>query len=381
MNVTDPKIKKRLDRLRLKCRRLSKAAKPTTKKKPKPVGGKKSVNKQLRHSEFMRRSLKVLNEVRLNKLAQPKAIRLQPWPNPKLYHASLPVKISHAALHGTFSDRILELAEPKWRLRESSVSCCDKIKLWSPNNFPRTNMLAKPKPVVRTVHRQCLTTENDVDEYHYWRRAKRTKKYDQAKRHDWLTKIAAPKKLRYPPDTQRRGKKKPRLLTDRQMQISVNRLAYGRKKKTANAVADVPSAPRPVPRKPRTLAWVDQLSVPRRLPSEAKLDIEYDPFIVSRAALKATCTPRIEELARPKIVAKELDTGFKKDAFTIPPNALKYKATARIKQLAKPRNVATADEADAGDTRVAFTIARSALKYKPTERIKELAVPRSRGPK
>jgi len=74
-NAKDPKIQKRLNKLRLKCRTERRSELKIKNGRPSAKNRGKIGYHQF---EVLRRSGKMFSEVRLKSLAQPKAIRLQP---------------------------------------------------------------------------------------------------------------------------------------------------------------------------------------------------------------------------------------------------------------------------------------------------------------
>ncbi|KAK2588740.1 hypothetical protein KPH14_001627 [Odynerus spinipes] len=62
------------------------------------------------------------------------------------------------------------------------------------------------------------------------------------------------------------------------------------------------------------------------------------PGAVSRAALKATASPRTVDLARPVVRPAGMETDLREDAFTVSPAALKARCSRRLKKLARPKN-------------------------------------------
>jgi len=280
------------------------------------------------------------------KLALPKPVRLRPWPNPEL-EAVLPVPVVKSTLTGKIPNRIYKLAIPKIRPKVpvdpvyrkfASGNAKYKYKKYKYQRKIRTRILelAEPKPSIRHVHDRCLKTEHSERLYSKPNKFSIMNNSDDWIKHQkWLKKNAAPKRIfRRSPEVKRRSK-----LSKSQTELMLDRLSQVPKlKRFVKKLVLRTTEPRPFGLiTPMGLDWVQRLSVPRKLSSETQLNLDYDPGVIPRAALKAILSPRIKELAEPKFNVKTVNTEFKENAFKISPTALTYKATKRIKKLAMPR--------------------------------------------
>lgn len=283
----------------------------------------------------------------LTALASPKPIRLKPWPNPRL-EATLPIPVPRGTIYGKIPERIMTLAIPK-RQKITSVSDGSSIsKTFSSDSinqiFKRSEesdvkilKLSQPKPVIRQVHGTCLKTEHQEIIYFKPKKSAMKSSEDWVRHKRWLQKNAGPKtKFRRPREVRKRSK-----LTNIQIQELLNRLAQVSEfKKHTIKSSFRKTEPRPPYSQitPMDLDWIKRLSLPRKLASETRLNLEYNPFEVKKSALKAKTTKRVEELSAPKSNFKnEKGTEDKENAFKVSESALKYKPTKRIKELAKPR--------------------------------------------
>ncbi|CAI6353061.1 unnamed protein product [Macrosiphum euphorbiae] len=279
------------------------------------------------------------------KLAIPKPVRLRPWPNPEL-EAELPLPVNKATLTGKIPNRIYKLAVPKIRhkvpldLAYRTFSSGDTMYKYRKSKHQlktRTRILelAEPKPKIRHVHARCLSEHPERLYSKPNKSSIKNNSDDWIKHQKWLKKNAAPKrKFSRPPEVKRRSK-----MSKSQADIMLDRLSRVPEfKRFVKKLVIRTTEPRPFGQiTPMGLDWVQRLSVPRKLSSETQLNLDYDPGVISRAALKAILSPRIKELAEPKFNVKTVNTEFKENAFKISPTALTYKATKRIKKLAMPR--------------------------------------------
>lgn len=282
----------------------------------------------------------------LTALASPKPIRLKPWPNPRL-EATLPMPIPRGTIYGKIPERIATLAIPKRQkitsmldnsssITSSSDSINKIFKSREESDF-RILKLSQPKPVIRQVHDTCLKTEYQDVIYFKPKKVAMKSSEDWVKHQKWLLRNAGPKtKFRRPREVRKRSK-----LTNVQIQELLNRLAQVAEFKKHTIKSSLrKTEPRPPYSQitPMDLDWIKRLSVPRKLASETRLNLEYNPFEVKKSALKAKTSKRVEELSTPKSNFKnEKGTEDKENAFKVSESALKYKPTKRIKELAKPR--------------------------------------------
>ncbi|KAE9525183.1 hypothetical protein AGLY_014427 [Aphis glycines] len=314
-------------------------------KKTKKVPSK-SENKCVCTKKYFKKWENRLKLKYIAKLAIPKPVRLRPWPNPEL-EAVLPIPVVKATLTGKIPSRIYKLAVPKIRSKvtkdvvyRTTSSGDAKYQYRKSKQLLKTHKrileLAEPKPKIRHVHARCLKSE--FPERLYIKSNKTSIKNtsdDWIKHRNWLKKNAAPKRIfRRSPEVKRRSK-----LSKSQTDIMLDRLSQMPEfKRFVKKLVVRTTEPRPFGQiTPMGLDWVQRLSVPRKLSSETQLNLDYDPGIIPRAALNAVLTPRIKELAEPKFNVKTVNTEFKENAFKISPTALTYKATKRIKKLAMPR--------------------------------------------
>lgn len=315
------------------------------------LGNKKKKNKCLCTQEYIKKWEKIAKSKILSALACPKPVRLRPWPNPR-FETTLPIPVARTALYGRIPSRIAKLAQPKLRkaFTVPLASSDDSIsREFSPNSFNegqksrrsasrnRIFLLSKPKPTIRQVHQKCANSEYQEKKY-FKPKYTREQNYSDSwfDHRKWLMRLAKPKKIfRRPPE------KRVRLnMTKSQVEASVNRLAtVAEHRKYVKKPKNRQTEPRPFgPLRPMDVDWVNRLSVPRKLSSETRLNLEFDPEIISRSALKAKASKRTEELAVPKYTQKTAnDTELKENAFSVSSKALKYKATKRIENLATPR--------------------------------------------
>jgi len=307
---------------------------------------KKLQNKCVCSKRYFKKWENTLKLKYIAKLAMPKPVRLRPWPNPEL-EAVLPLPVNKATLTGKIPNRIYKLAVPKIRHKVpldlayrtfSSGDTMYKYKKSKHQLKTRTRILklAEPKPKIRHVHARCLKSEHPERLYSKPNKSSiKNNSDDWIKHQKWLKKNAAPKrKFSRPPEVKRRSK-----MSKSQTDIMLDRLSRVPEfKRFVKKLVIRTTEPRPFGQiTPMGLDWVQRLSVPRKLSSETQLNLDYDPGVISRAALKAILSPRIKELAEPKFNVKTVNTEFKENAFKISPTALTYKATKRIKKLAMPR--------------------------------------------
>ena len=78
-----------------------------------------------------------------------------------------------------------------------------------------------------------------------------------------------------------------------------------------------------------------ELSEPKGIP-EGYLLARNDVCHVSRSAVKAKCTERLEKLAQPNVRATMDNVQFDPNAFLVKENALKALCSARTEELARP---------------------------------------------
>lgn len=270
-------------------------------------------------------------------LAIPKPARLRPWPDPQL-EIALPVPVARSSLHGRVPRRVLKLAEPKRREpyappvpepASSVPDAADRVPSMS-----RILWLSKPRPAKRRVHRRCDRQDSATVERK--REAGGNPKTWWAERDQWLSRNARPKRVFRRPLVARRRLR----MTLDQAVAMVSRLARVPEHRRYMVVPPRRTTePRPRgPLVPLSAAWVGRLSAPRKVASETKLNMEFDPGVISRSALKAVATKRTVELATPKFMVKTaVDADTKDNPFSVSSKALKYKATKRIKALAAPR--------------------------------------------
>lgn len=305
---------------------------------------KKWENKCVCSKRYFKKWENTLKLKYIAKLAIPKPVRLRPWPNPEL-EAVLPLPVNKATLTGKIPSRIYKLAVPKVRHNVpldlayrtfSSGNARYKYRKRQLKTRTRILELAEPKPKIRQVHARCLKSEQAERLYSKPNKSSIKNNSDGWIKHQmWLKKNAAPKKIfRRSPEVKRRSK-----MSKSQTDIMLDRLSQVPElKRFVKKLIVRTTEPRPFGQiTPMGLDWVQRLSVPRKLSSETQLNLDYDPGVIPRAALKAILSPRIKELAEPKFNLKTVNTEFKENAFKISPTALKYKATKRIKKLAMPR--------------------------------------------
>jgi len=315
------------------------------------LGNKKKKSKCSCTQEYIKKWEKIAKSKILSALACPKPVRLRPWPNPRL-ETTLPIPVARAALYGRIPSRIAKLAQPKLRkaFNVPLAGSDDSVdRGFSPNSInegripkrsasrTRILLLSKPKPTIRQVHQKCANSEYQEKKFFKPKRVRERNYLESWVDHQkWIMRLAKPKKIfRRPPE------KRARLnMTKSQVEASVNRLAtLAEHRKYVRKPKERQTEPRPFgPLKPMDVDWVNRLSVPRKLSSETRLNLEFDPEVISRSALKAKASKRTVELAIPKYTPKTaVDAEFKENAFSVSPTALKYRATRRIKNLATPR--------------------------------------------
>ncbi|XP_025423182.1 uncharacterized protein LOC112692660 [Sipha flava] len=280
--------------------------------------------------------LKMTRKEHMNWLAQPKEVRLKPWPDPELIR-ELPIKIEHHTLYGKVPSRIEYLARPKvYKPRPEPPEIIPTINGYSKK---RMEELAKPKSLVGHIHARCMDTEEkeiiyfNPNRYHSKMTPSEAKKFHE----EWTEKNSKPKLriINVPERDERRlSLKQAKKLTERLTKVSDAK---------KELMAQEPYVPRREPRPPgkhivpMNLPWIDRLSKPRQLMPETILDMEYDPYLIKKSTLRAKPSKRIIELAQPKVVNTKGQLQFKENPYAVNPRALVYKATKRIKRLAQPR--------------------------------------------
>ena len=156
--------------------------------------------------------------------------------------------------------------------------------------------LAEPKPKIRHVHARCLKSEHPEKLYAKPNKSSIKKNSDDWIKHQkWIKKNAAPKRIfRRSPEVKRRSK-----MSKSQTEIMLNRLSQMPElKRFVKKLILRTTEPRPFGQIiPMSLNWVQRLSVPRKVSSETQLNLDYDPNVIPRAALHAILSPRIKELA------------------------------------------------------------------------------------
>ncbi|XP_050430858.1 uncharacterized protein LOC126839539 [Adelges cooleyi] len=295
---------------------------------------------------FYKRWLKVSKAAYLAELAAPKPVRLQPWPNPQ-FQTTLPIPVSRAALAASPTRRLIELAKPKRKnpkfqpfrsgrpKRRHGGGWSGKQPLADGKYFPRTANLSKPKPKVRYVHVGCLRTEYPTQKYYRPKRYAIRNMDDWNEHIKWLRKNAMPRRKFKRPAPKRAAIQ----MQPSQYMEMLNRLTYKPShKKVAKKKPVRAYEPRPPGQiVPLPFEWIQRLSKPRKLASETRLNLEYDPAVIPRGALRAVPSKRTQQLAEPKIRSRKVDTEHNENAFKVSPLALKYRITKRIKALSKPR--------------------------------------------
>lgn len=281
--------------------------------------------------------LKMTRKEHINWLAQPKAIRLKPYPDPELIR-ELPLKIERHTLYGRVPSRMEYLARPKIRNTQPEPV---KVEVTGHNGYSKKRIeeLAKPKSLAGHIHARCMDTEEKDIRYFKPNRLYSKMTIEEAKnfRKQWLAKNAAPK-VRVVNVPKRDDKR----LTLQQLQDLTTRLTKVSDEKLARMAQKPyvrPREPRPPVRtiRPMKLPWIDRLSKHKELSPEAIMDLEYDPYLIKKSTLRAKPSKRIIELAQPKIMNTNSQLQFKLNPYEVNPRALKYRATKRIKMLAIPR--------------------------------------------
>lgn len=306
--------------------------------------GKKKKEKKKKSKQPSKKWEKITRSNRLLALACPKPIRLAPWPNP-LFYNPLPIPVAKSALYGKIPERILKLAEPKVRnLRNTKCvqpsrpdQSANRAKPLKAPSLSRIISLSKPKPNKRHVHPRCSKVAQDCGMYCIPRRQHMVvNSEDWVKHQKWLKQNAKPKRVFRQPIE----KKNPEKITKEQLEESINRLStVPVKRQYVKKTPKEPTKPRPHgPIIPLNLSFVNRLSKPRKISSETRLNLEYKPGVISKAALKAVASKRTIELAQPRAINRTgVDKEYKEDPFSVSKKALKYKASKRIKELALPR--------------------------------------------
>ncbi|XP_050548293.1 uncharacterized protein LOC126909930 [Daktulosphaira vitifoliae] len=85
-----------------------------------------------------------------------------------------------------------------------------------------------------------------------------------------------------------------------------------------------------------TPPWAIRLYQPRKVNSQTKMDIDFKPFQVRRAALRHNASDRLKELAKSQPREEKKDE-VKENPTQVNPKSLKYKLTKRTQMLSKPR--------------------------------------------
>lgn len=298
------------------------------------------IPKMFSQKKFLKKWSAIPNQLYICKLSQPKASMMKRFPDPKLIR-ELPAKIKRSTLYGKVPRLRLDiLALPKRRM---------PVETWFTPAVPSKKQcysvsrmigLAKPKiHVIRERHVMCHedlaeTRPNRKSLYAGMTLAER-KKF----RNEWIARNSRPKARPVPTP-----KPKKKRLTFQQNKDLIERLTVmsDRKKEIINSkkpLVVIPAKPR-LPGtliKAMNLPWIDRLSKIRKIPSETKLDMEYDPYKISKATLNAKPTKRILELAEPRAQAIKIEQSQKKDPYKVNPRSLVYKPTERMLRLAQPR--------------------------------------------
>lgn len=354
MRVDDPEKRRELVRLIAEYKDAAAAA---------AAGKRKKKKRRCSCTEgYIRRWENRARSAIMSALARPKPVRLRPWPDPRL-ETTLPIPVARTSLYGRIPPRIARLAEPKARRAFNAGPADDdddddsrtagrgdsadddggRTPRRRPASLARILSLSRPKPAVKRVHRGCADSERP-ERLYFFRgprggrpRGDGRTAPSSAERRTRLKRLARPKRVfRGPPERRARS----RTMTRSQVEASANRLSEPPEHRRYARRPQKPRAePRPFgPLRPLDVDWVKRLSVPRKLSSETRLNLQFDPDAISRSALRAKASKRTEALAEPKFTVKTaVDTEFKENAFSVSPKALTYKATKRIKKLATPR--------------------------------------------
>lgn len=251
---------------------------------------------------------------------------------------TLPPPISHSAMYGDFPKRVLRLARPKKRLlypvttlRKRSSSRRRKVHF----EQARILKLAQPKPLVKHVHEQCVDVDRETIYFKPAVRRPGVKSY--IKQQVWLKNNAGPRKVFRPAVEPKQYSK----MSNYQTKELYNRLSKVPILKQRTKKSDVRDKPRKkIGKLTETMVQsVQRLSEPRKLSSETRLNLDFDPYNIPPSVLKHVATPRTVFLAEPRVYEiTGIPNNFRDVAVEISKAALNYKATKRIKQLAMPRN-------------------------------------------
>lgn len=288
----------------------------------------------------------------LKSIAAPKPIRLKPWPNPSM-EASLPIPVPKSSLYGKIPERCLQLAIPIPRKVYSktpfplcgiyTVGTAEKNPIRTKyRDITRSIELSAPSPKIKHVHKRCMNSEHKQKSYYKPQKRAIETQNDWTKHHLWLKKNAIPKTkmqkthVSFNKSQSKLTRSQFEEMLERLNTVPFNRNIHNRKPFLRTNELRPPG--RTI--KPLEANWVSRLSIPRKMSSETKLNLSYNPTVIRRSALNAKASKRILELAEPKEKTKTVhdNSEYKIDPYKVSPLALTYKATKRIKSLAIPRN-------------------------------------------
>lgn len=249
---------------------------------------------------------------------------------------TLPPPISHSTLYGDFSKRVLRLAKPKKR-QLYSESLRKRSSSRKKVHFEQARLLklSEPKPLIRHVHEQCVDIDKETIYFKPTVRLPSVNSY--IKQQFWLKNNSGPKRIFRPPVEPKKYTK----MSKYQTQELYKRLSMVPISKQKTKKSDIHE--KPPPKKEMLtetiLQSIQRLSEPRKLSSETRLNLEFDPYFIPPAVLKHVATSRTIVLAEPRVYETTgTPNNFRDVAVEISKAALNYKATKRIKQLAMPRN-------------------------------------------
>lgn len=257
-------------------------------------------------------------------LARPKPCRLKPWPDPEL-ERKLPAPIPRACLNPKLSPEILKLYHAKTRpivpkfVRPLPPEHYVKFSALSYKPSERLVKLSVPKTLPQPPSPPPKTKKQK-----HWEQLLR------AEMGDWIEARSKPKKIPLPPELPHKKKRVPLS----QLIERINFLA-------TPALHHQWQRPQPPPFRLREIPPLSDrvvvLAQPRKVPSEALLNLNFDPYEIKPGTLNAKPNATDIRLAIPKKRIKAVDTDFKENAFMVSPTAKTYVATKRILQLAKPK--------------------------------------------
>ncbi|VVC27394.1 Testicular haploid expressed repeat [Cinara cedri] len=267
-----------------------------------------------------------MHKNRIEALAKPKK-----WRDVvSIMERTLPEPVSKAAIGCQLekTSRIWNLSKPK--LRQPNPLLHQNIKTtysvnWTPNKYDHTSNriieLAQPKQQLK-FHPQCNKVEP---------RKSYLRPYE--KQTAWLKINAVPKTIFKPPLVLKKYTK----LTEAEIEEFIDRLSAIPKSRRYTILKKEPK-PKIKKLPDKMIESINRLSEPRKLASEMRLNIEYNPFEIPLRVLRHKPSKRIGELAEPKVYeTSAIKDAIRENPFEVSKSSLKYKATKLIKKLAQPR--------------------------------------------